>query len=122
MGRRWSSVLIAAIAAAVLGCMSPTLPLPPPAQPSEAAGADPGTVNLHGQQGSVPAGSTVIIYNLYQTPPETLDDTQKVTAVLAHADGSWDATIFAIKGDNVSVYDIEEGEWSPSINVQITVN
>jgi hypothetical protein len=110
-----------AIAALMLGCMSPTLPLPPPAQPSENAGADPGTVDLHGPKGSVPPTSTVIIYNL--TPLETtLTQQQKVTAVLANPDGSWDATIHAIKNDVVTVYDIEEGQWSPSIDVTITVN
>lgn len=111
---------VLAIAALMLGCMSPTLPLPPPAQPSENAGADPGTVDLHGPKGSVPPTATIIIYN--QTPLETLNQQQKVTAVLANPDGSWDATVFAVKGDVVTIYDIEEGEWSPSIQTPITVN
>ena len=117
MARGWKFVL--AIAALMLGCMSPTLPLPPPAQPSENAGADPGTVDLHGPKGSVPPTSTIIIYNLTPITGENLNAQQKVTAVLANPDGSWDATIFAMKGDVVTIYDIEEGEWSPSIQTQI---
>ena len=118
MARGWKFVL--AIAALALGCMSPTLPLPPPAQPSENVGADPGTVDLHGPKGSEPPASTIIVYNL--TPLETLDDTTKVTSVLVHADGSWDITVHAIKNDVVTVYDIEEGQWSQPTTVQITVN
>jgi len=120
MLRGWKCALAVAVAALALGCMSPTLPLPPPAQPSELADTDPATVTLHGAKGTVPPGSTIIVYNL--TPSnatETLDDTQKVTATIVHDDGSWDATIFAMKGDTVTIFDIEEGQWSPSIQYTV---
>lgn len=109
---------VLAMAALMLGCMSPTLPLPPPAAPQEEAGAPAGMVKLHGA--SLPPSSTVIIYNLNPQTGEVLDDTQKVTATLVRDDGTWDATIFALKGDTVTIYDIEEGEWSPSTTYTIT--
>jgi len=119
MLRGWKCVLAVAVAAFAIGCMSPTLPLPPPAQPTETAGPSPGMVHLHGPKGSIPPGATVIIYNLAPQASENLDDTKKVTAVLAHDDGSWDADVWAIAGDVVTIFDIEEGEWSPSIQFQI---
>ena len=122
MVRGWKFVVVAAVTAFALGCMSPTLPLPPPVQPSETAGTDPGTVALHGAKGTVPPGSTIIIYNLTPSVSETLTDAQKVTATIVHDDGSWDATIFAIKNDAITAYDIEAGEWSQPITFQITVN
>ena len=115
----WRSILLACVAAAALGCLSPTLPLPPPGEPSQSASADPNKVHLHGMTGDVPAGSTILVYNKYANPSENLGDDQMVTATLAHADGSWDADIFAIKGDTVTIYDVDENEWSPSTTVTI---
>jgi hypothetical protein len=122
MLRGWKCLLVVAVASFAFGCTSPTLPLPPPVQPSESAGTDPGTVALHGAAGTVPPGSTIIIYNLTPATAENLQDVQKVTATLVHDDGSWDATIFAIKGDPITAYDIEAGEWSEPITFTITIN
>ena len=117
MLRGWKCIFVGVAVAFAFGCMSPTLPLPPPAAPSELADTDPTKVTLHGTNAQ-PA-STIIIYNLNPQASENLNETQKVTATLVREDGTWDATIFAMKGDTVTIYDIEDGEWSQSTTYTI---
>jgi hypothetical protein len=61
--RAW--MLRAALAAslAISGCLSPTLPLPPPDPPAVTAIDTEGNVTLHGTPGSVDAGSLVNAFN-----------------------------------------------------------
>lgn len=103
---RWSWCVLLA---ASVGCYSPTLPLPPPLAPSEES-AGTNLVHLHGGINSVNSDATVLIQN---------NDTQfmrsqQITATLPNPDGSWDATVFAVKGDTLEIWQIvgtsEEGD------------
>ncbi len=120
MGSGWRSILLAAIAAVALGCMSPTLPLPPPEPPTDTAGATTGMVHLHGAAGSVQANALVIILNNYPTPPEVLTSEQSATATRANADGSWDADVWAVKGDHLEIFELfGNNDASPSIDYTV---
>ena len=108
-----------ALLAVGVGCYSPTLPLPPPLAPSEDS-VGTNLVHLHGGMNSVNSNATVLIENLYDLQ---FNNTQRVTATLANPDGSWDATVFAVKNDTLEIWQIvgtsEEG--SP-INFTVMVN
>jgi len=81
----------------LLGCYSPTLPLPPPSPPDESAGTEPQTIILTGGPGSVEANSLVLIQNM---DTATFNKNQQVTGTIANADGSWGpTTVPAIKND-----------------------
>ena len=116
MLRGWKCVL--AIAALTLGCYSPTLPLPPPAAPSQSDGVQPGTIHLHGT--GVEANAIVVIRNNYPTPPEVLTNEQKVFATLADEQGTWDADPFAAKGDVLTIWqEFGNNVGSASIDYQV---
>lgn len=110
-----------AIAALTLGCLSPTLPLPPPAAPTESLGTTPGTIHLHGV--GVEANAIVVIRNNYPTPPEVLPDEHKVTATLADEQGTWDADVYAVKGDVLTIWqEFGNNVGSASIDFQVEIN
>ncbi len=112
-----------AVAAVVLGCMSPTLPLPPPAAPSEESGQTAGTVHLHGGPGGAEPNATLLIRNNYPNASETLTLEQQVHATLVATDGSWDATVYAVKGDTLNIWqEFGNNDSSPSIDFTVTVN
>jgi hypothetical protein len=109
-----------AIAALMLGCMSPTLPLPPPASPTnEGAGTEPGTIHLHGV--GVEAHALVLIVNNVPNPSENLTGQQMVTATEADGNGVWDAdNVHAVKGDVLTIWqEFGNNEASPSIDFQV---
>ena len=110
---RWTCVLCA-----VAGCYSPTLPLPPPAAPSEES-AGPTQVHLHGAAGSALAGAIVLIQNQYD--PQ-FNAQQQVTATKANPDGSWDAIVYAVKNDVLVIQEIDGDESSQPIDFQVLVN
>jgi hypothetical protein len=118
MVRGWKFVLVA-VAALALGCLSPTLPLPPPAAPTETAGTQPGTIHLHGV--GVEANSTVIIRNNAPNPSENLSGNQLVNIALADAQGVWDIdNVYAAKGDVLVIWqEFGNNEASPSIDFQV---
>ena len=114
---------MAALAAVVLGCMSPTLPLPPPAAPSESLGADPGTVHLHGAPGGAEPGALLLIRNNYPNPSENLSLEHQAHVTVVDTDGSWDATVYAVKGDVLNIWqEFGNNDESPSIDFTVTVN
>ena len=114
MGRGWKCVL--ASAALMLGCYSPTLPLPPPAAPAQGDGALPGQIHLHGV--GVEANAIVVVRNNY--PNEVLTNEQKVTATLADAQGVWDADAYAVKGDVLTIWqEFGNNVGSASIDYQV---
>lgn len=80
-----------------LGCVSPTLPLPPPAQPAVTAlGAD--RVHLSAPHGAEP-GAIVVIVNQNTTLPRS----QRASAALADGEGSWEADVTASHGDVLDI-------------------
>jgi hypothetical protein len=118
MGRLLRFATLAAVALAAASCLSPTLPLPPPASPTQEAGTEPGTIHLHGK--GVEAHALVVIEN--NTPLETLTNGQAmVTATEADATGVWDAdNVHAVKGDVLTIWqEFGNNEASPSISFQV---
>lgn len=102
------------ILAAAAGCATPTLPLPPPTEPSITASTVPGKVHLHGVQ-SVTPNAIVIAYN--QNP--SVKREERVTATLSDEFGSWDMDVTASPGDVIDITQESSNTSSPS--VQITV-
>jgi hypothetical protein len=105
MLRRKLVGLAAAAAASALaalgpvGCASPTLPLPPPALPTVAAGPDNNHVRLSSTCGGVEPYSLVVIVNENIAVPGD----QAVGGSIADGCGAWDATVYAHKGDLLDV-------------------
>jgi hypothetical protein len=117
----WRCVLLAVVAAFAIACMSPTLPLPPPEPPSDTAGAVVGTVHLHGNANSVQPNAIVLIINNYPNPSENLTNEQSAAATRANLDGSWDATVYAVKGDVLQISQLlGNNNESPSIDYKVT--
>lgn len=114
----WRSVVVGIAVAFAVACTSPTLPLPPPGAPSESAGTTVGTVVLHGGVNAAQPNAIILVKN--DNP--ALTNAQKVTATEANADGTWDATVFAVKNDVLHISQIIGNDESPSIDFTVLVN
>ncbi len=97
----------------VLGCVAPTLPLPPPLLPTVSSSAD-GAVHLTSDRGADP-NAIVVIYN--RNPAVALD--KRVGGAQADATGSWEADVFATKGDVLDI--TQETGTTRSAPVSLTV-
>ena len=118
MRSRWSSILFAAICAAIIGCLSPTLPLPPPGAPAQTDGPQPGTVHLHGT--GAEANALVLMRNNSPSTSESLSPQQQITGTLANAQGVWDADAYAVKGDVLEIWqELGPDDASPTIDYQV---
>lgn len=100
--RRW---LLAALAASVAaGCLSPTLPLPPPTRPDEVGAPDEsGQVRL---RGTVPGHSEALARN---------ERTGQIAGELTGPTGRYDFYIGGQPGDELVLWYVLDGEPSPSI-------
>lgn len=107
----WRSILVLTAVAFAVACTSPTLPLPPPAAPTESAGTQPGTVTLSGV-GAEP-GAFIDVHNLNPNanPP--------LVGTIVGQDGKWSVLVFAVKGDVVQIWQESGGEESSSIDFTI---
>ena len=96
-GRR-AFVLAAFGAALALGCVSPTLPLPPPLLPTFSGGSEPDTFKLSSVEGAEP-NALIVIVNRNDALPRS----KRVTGTLADGRGSWDAIVTAKVGDVLDI-------------------
>jgi hypothetical protein len=96
---RRSWLLGAALLAA--GCLSPTLPLPPPSEPSVTASSTEGLVRF---QGAV----------LPQSEVYALDHNSNLIAGQHTDSGEYDFTMAALPGDNMSFWYVHEAMESSS--------
>lgn len=103
------------MAALVLSCTSPTLPLPPPAAPLISAGTEPDTFKLSSVEGAEP-NALIIVLNRNEALPRD----KRVTGTIADASGTWDTTVFATNGDVLDVF--QESGTSRSSNTTVTVH
>jgi hypothetical protein len=106
---------VVAIVAAALGCMSPTLPLPPPAIPSVLQGPDADHVRLASGCGGVESNAIVIIVNENTAVPGD----QAVSGSMADGCGKWDAIVYAHSGDVLHVTEEVGTIGSPPTVVQV---
>lgn len=104
-----------ALAAAAFGCVSPTLPLPPPETPVITTGSAPGRYVLAGSKGAALPDAFVIAIN--ESP--SLDREKRVTGTQAQADGAWRMEIYASPGDIVDVSQERSDQRSTSLTVRI---
>ncbi len=80
-----------------VACASPTLPLPPPEAPTQSEGVDAEHVKLSAGCGGAEDGALIIIVNQNAAPD------QAVGGALASDCGSWDASVLAHSGDQLSI-------------------
>ncbi len=106
---------MALVAATLVACESPTLPLPPPAVPTVSnQGLPPGEVKLTSRQGAEP-NAIIVIYNANPSLP--LD--KRVGGAQADGQGSWDATVNASSGDVLDIRQEFGATRSPPTTVQV---
>ena len=101
-------------AGSALACTSPTLPLPPPAAPLISSGTEPDTFKLASVNGAE-ANALIIVVNR----DETLARNKRVTGTIADENGSWDATVFAKRGDVLDITQESGTTSSPSTSVTV---
>jgi hypothetical protein len=85
--------------ALLLACASPTLPLPPPEDPTISAGTDADHVRLGIPCGGADPGAIIVIVNDNSTVPPD----QAVSGSLVTNCGSWDANVYAHTGDFLTI-------------------
>ncbi len=85
--------------AALVACAAPTLPLPPPAIPTMAAGADADHIRLSSPCGGAEAYAVIVVVN--ENPAVAGD--QAVSGSIAGSCGQWDVNVFAHSGDRLEI-------------------
>jgi hypothetical protein len=110
--RRWFVAAFAALAivSTLDGCLSPTLPLPPPENPAVSKVDDEGFVTLTGAPASVEAGALVYGFNVR---------VEKGQIVRATDWGSFTLRLPAAVGDQITVWQEVGTEQSASILVKV---
>ncbi len=82
------------------GCASPTLPLPPPEEPTLSSGEDGDHVNLSAPCGGAEPSAEVIVLN---TNPTVAND-EALTGTVADTCGAWEVlNVFAHEGDVLQI-------------------
>ncbi len=93
--RRLPAVSLLAAGVLAVGCLSPTLPLPPPEVPTQQM-VDSTHVSLTSGCGGVQNKATVLVHNTTESAPGStkIGDLFQATSC-----GSWSGTVFARAGD-----------------------
>jgi len=99
----------------VLACASPTLPLPPPELPHVGMGADADHVLLTATCGGAEGGATIIILNVSGSAPAN----DPGGLAVATSCGSWQAAVWAHKGDELTIYQDVGGQSSQTTTMQV---
>jgi hypothetical protein len=93
------AVIPVLLALGMPGCASPSLPLPPPMQPTFGQGTDANHVKLTAPCGGAENGAWISIEN----GNTTLPNDQRGTLTLASSCGAWDADVIAHSGDVLTI-------------------
>jgi hypothetical protein len=109
--RQWQLVALVAGAA---GCLAPTLPVTPPAQPDVTGPDASGNVTLKGRPGSARANAEVTVWN-----PNLNAGKGAGVVTIAAGDGSWSNTIPAKTKETLWVWQTIGFERSEHIEVRI---
>lgn len=113
MGRRWS-LRVLGIAAILVACTSPTLPLPPPALPTISVGETPQTYHLKSEQGSI-ANALVVAVNR----DTSLRAEDRVTGTIADSNGTWEMDVLGKPGDVLDLSQESGSNRSPTVDVTL---
>lgn len=106
--------MLALVVVVGTACTSPTLPLPPPSQPTISVGVEPDTFRLASDRGALP-NALVIVVNR----DEMLPRDQRVTGTIADAEGSWELAITGSAGDLVDISQEVGTTRSPTTTVRL---
>jgi hypothetical protein len=110
-----AAVLLLAGSALVLGCASPTLPLPPPEIPNQGLGTDKDHVLLTAGCGGAKDGAEIIVVNTNTTVPAL----EQIRGAFASSCGAWQVEIWAHKGDTLDITQDDGSLTSPSTTIQV---
>lgn len=102
---------VAVVALLVAGCLSPSLPLPPPIAPQTSASTDGNPDKVHLSGNGVEAGAIIIVYN-HSEP----DLSKRVGGAEADGVGRWQCDVWAHKGDRLTISQQIAKYASPSID------
>ena len=102
------------LCAMLCACTSPTLPLPPPAEPSILASVTPGLVTLTSTTGAQP-NAIIVVFNT--NPAVSRDD--RVSATQADERGSWKVDVVASSGDRLDITQEIDTDRSPSTSITV---
>ena len=108
--RNFVFAFAAACGLVAAGCLSPTLPLPPPENPSVSTVDSDGYVTLTGSEGSAQSGAMVYAFNR-----ATNDGDFRV----ATQNGAYELRVRAAVGDRIAVWQADGQETSTSIYVKV---
>ncbi len=110
--------LAAVLAAGVLSCASPTLPLPPPVAPTIMPGVDASHYKLTAPCGGAESGALIVVEN----SDTSIANDLRVSGSIASACGGWDAIVFATRGDVLNVTQSDGINVSQPVVVQIPLH
>ena len=99
----------------LLGCISPTLPLPPPGRPTLEPASDVDHITLVGDPGTAQPNAIIVIVNSNPQVPNDL----AVSGSRADVAGAWRAVVFAHKGDVLNITQEFGTTRSPPTAVQV---
>lgn len=99
---------------ALVACISPTLPLPPPTTPTISEGSAPDMVKLSSERGVQP-NALVVVVNLNDERPRH----RRVAGTFADENGSWELEIHALPGDRLDVTQESQSVQSPPTTVTV---
>jgi len=113
MVRRMLAVSL--LGALAFACASPTLPLPPPEDPTIGPGPDADHVKLSVPCEGADPGALIVIVNTSATVPGD----EAVSGALVSSCGSWDATAYAHSGDFLDITQEIGTERSQPLVIQV---
>jgi hypothetical protein len=109
------------VAGSLLGCVtacaSPTLPLPPPEEPTIGPGLDADHIRLRVGCGGAVGGAVIVILNTNTAVPGD----EAVSGAVASDCGAWDATAYAHNGDFLDITQDLGNERSQSLLIEVNV-
>jgi hypothetical protein len=115
-------IALAAAVATGVGCLAPTLPVPPPSTPEVSAPDTTGVVTVQGTKGSAHANATVTVWNeTYAESPACAADPACAPGVvrIVNPDGSWVVKVKAQSKDLLYVWQTIGNEQSDQSEVHV---
>jgi hypothetical protein len=100
--------------ACIAGCAAPTLPLPPPSEPTIAPQGTAGTYRLSSDRGAQ-GNAIIVIVNRNPDVPRN----KRVSGAQADPEGTWEAEVIASPGDALDITQEFGTTRSPSITVVV---